>query len=75
MKELVEYIARALVDNPDAVKVTEIETGQMIIYEIQAGEDETGKLIGRQGRIVKAVRSVVRAAGARQGKRVTVEVV
>jgi uncharacterized protein len=75
MKELVEYIARSLVDNPEAVKVTEIETGQMIIYEIQVHEDETGKLIGRQGRIVKAVRSVVRAAGARQGKRVTVEVV
>lgn len=75
MKELVEYIARSLVDNPEAVKVTEIETGQMIIYEIQVQEDETGKLIGRQGRIVKAVRSVVRAAGARQGKRVTVEVV
>jgi uncharacterized protein len=75
MKELVEFIARSLVDNPEAVKVTEIETGQMIIYEIQVQEDETGKLIGRQGRIVKAVRSVVRAAGARQGKRVTVEVV
>jgi uncharacterized protein len=75
MKELVEYIARSLVDKPEAVKVTEIETGQMIIYEIQVDEEETGKLIGRQGRIVKAVRSVVRAAGARQGKRVTVEVV
>jgi uncharacterized protein len=75
MKELVEYIARSLVDKPEAVKVTEIETGQMIIYEIQVDGEETGKLIGRQGRIVKAVRSVVRAAGARQGKRVTVEVV
>ena len=75
MKELVEYIAKSLVDNPESVKVTEIETGQMLIYEVQVGEDEMGKLIGRQGRIVKAIRSVVRAAGARQGKRVTVEVI
>lgn len=75
MKELVEYIARSLVDNPDSVQVTEIETGQMTIYEVQVEQEEMGKLIGRQGRIVKAIRSVVRAAAARQGKRVTVEVV
>lgn len=75
MKELVEFIARSLVDSPDAVKVTEIETDQMSTYEIEVDQPDVGKLIGRQGRIVKAIRSVVRAAAARQGKRVAVEVV
>ncbi|HEX2986888.1 MAG TPA: KH domain-containing protein [Chloroflexota bacterium] len=75
MKELVEFIARSLVDTPDAVKVTEIETDQMTTYEIEVDQPDIGKLIGRQGRIVKAIRSVVRAAAARQGKRVAVEVV
>jgi uncharacterized protein len=75
MKELVEFIARSLVDSPDSVKVAEIETDQMTTYEIEVDQPDVGKLIGRQGRIVKAIRSVVRAAAARQGKRVAVEVV
>jgi uncharacterized protein len=75
MKELIEFLARSLVDSPDAVKVTEIETDQMSTYEIEVDQPDVGKLIGRQGRIVKAIRSVVRAAAARQGKRVAVEVV
>jgi len=75
MKELIEFLARSLVDSPDAVKVTETETDQMSTYEIEVDQPDVGKLIGRQGRIVKAIRSVVRAAAARQGKRVAVEVV
>jgi len=75
MKDLVEFIARSLVDDPDSVRVAEIESDQLTTYEIEVAPDDVGKLIGRQGRIVKAIRSVVRAAGARQGKRVTVEVV
>jgi len=75
MKELIEFLARSLVDSPDAVKVTEIETDQMSTYEIEVDQPDVGKLIGRQGRIVKAIRSVVRAAAARQDKRVAVEVV
>ncbi|MGE5618894.1 MAG: KH domain-containing protein [Sphingomonadaceae bacterium] len=75
MRELVEFIARSLVDDPDAVRVTEIETDQLTTYEIEVAPDEVGKLIGRQGRIVKAIRSVVRASAARQGKRVAVEVI
>lgn len=75
MKELVEFIARSLVDDPAAVRVTEIETDQLTTYEIEVASEDVGKLIGRQGRIVKAVRSVVRASAARQGKRVAVEVV
>jgi predicted RNA-binding protein YlqC (UPF0109 family) len=74
MKNLVEFIARSLVDDPEAVRVAEIETDQLTTYEIQVAPDDVGKLIGRQGRIVKAIRSVVRASAARQGKRVAVEV-
>ncbi len=74
MRELVEYIARSLVDEPGEVQVSEVGTDQMMTYEIQVAPDDTGKLIGRQGRIVKAIRSVVRASAARQGKRVTVEI-
>ncbi len=75
MKELVEFIARSLVDDPDAVRVTEIEADQLTTYEIEVAPDDVGKLIGRQGRIVKAIRSVVRASAARRGMRVAVEVV
>ncbi len=74
MKELVEFIARSLVDEPDAVRVQEIESDQLTTYEIEVAPDDVGKLIGRQGRIVKAVRSVVRASAARRGMRVAVEV-
>lgn len=75
MKELVEFIARSLVDDPESVRVTEIETEQLTTFEIEVSPDDAGKLIGRQGRIVKAIRSVVRASAARHGKRVAVEVV
>ena len=75
MKELVEFIARSLVDAPDSVKVTEVETEGMTTYEIEVAPDDVGKVIGRQGRIIKAVRSVVRASAARQNRRVAVEVV
>ena len=75
MKELVEFIARSLVDDPESVSVTEIETEQLTTFEIEVSPDDAGKLIGRQGRIVKAIRSVVRASAARHGKRVAVEVV
>ncbi len=75
MKELVEFIARSLVDAPDAVRVSEIETDQLTTYEIEVAPEDVGKLIGRQGRIVKAIRSVVRASAARRGVRVAVEVV
>ncbi len=74
MKELVEFIARSLVDDPDSVKVAEIEGDRLTTYEIEVSPEEAGKLIGRQGRVIKAVRSVVRASAARRGLRVTVEV-
>ncbi len=75
MKELVEFIARSLVDDPESVRVTEVATDQLITYEIEVMPADVGKLIGRQGRIIKAIRSVVRASAARRGMRVAVEVV
>jgi predicted RNA-binding protein YlqC (UPF0109 family) len=75
MKELVELIARALVDDPDAVSVTQIEGEQSAILEIKVAPDDMGKVIGKQGRIAKAIRTVVKAAATRQGKKVVVEIV
>jgi len=65
MKELVEVIAKALVDDPDAVVVTEVEKRNMIVLELKVAEGDMGKVIGRQGRIAKAIRSVLKAAGTK----------
>ena len=75
MKELVEVIARALVDHPEEVVVTEREDGDDLILELKVASQDMGKVIGRQGRIAKAIRSVVKAASTRTDKRVTVEIV
>ncbi len=75
MKELVEVIAKALVDHPDEVVVTEREEGDDIILELKVAFQDMGKVIGRQGRIAKAIRSVVKAASTRTNKRVTVDIV
>jgi predicted RNA-binding protein YlqC (UPF0109 family) len=75
MKELVEYVARGLVEQPDDVRVTEIHQGNMIIYELEVAPDDMGKIIGRQGRVINALRSLVKAAAVRRGVRVNVEVV
>jgi predicted RNA-binding protein YlqC (UPF0109 family) len=72
--ELVEYLARSLVDDPEAVTVEEVDAGRMTIYEVTVAEDDVGKLIGRQGKVIRAVRSVVKAAATRQGRRVDVDV-
>lgn len=74
MRELVEFIARMLVDHPDAVQVREVEGERTIVIEVTVAPDDIGKIIGRQGRIVNALRTVVRAAAVRTGKRVTVEI-
>ena len=74
MKELVEVIAKALVDEPDAVVVTEVEKRNMIVLELKVAEGDMGKVIGRQGRIAKAIRSVVKAATAKNAKPVFVEI-
>ena len=75
MKELVEVIAKALVDEPDAVVVTEVEKRNMIVLELKVAEGDMGKVIGRQGRIAKAIRSVLKAAGTKNSKRVVLDIV
>ncbi|MBE5890290.1 MAG: KH domain-containing protein [Lachnospiraceae bacterium] len=75
MKELVEVIAKALVDNPDEVTVTETENGRTIVLELRVAPSDMGKVIGKQGRIAKAIRSVVKAASTREDKKVVVEIV
>ncbi len=75
MKELVEVIAKALVDKPDEVVVTVKEDGRNIIIELHVAPDDMGKVIGKQGRIAKAIRSVVKAASSKENKRVDVEII
>ena len=75
MKELVEVIAKALVDNPDAVNVEEKVNGNTIELELHVDSSDMGKVIGKQGRIAKAMRTVVKAAATREEKKVTVEIV
>ena len=74
MRELVEVIAKALVDNPDSVVVTERADGKTTVIEIRVADNDMGKVIGKQGRIAKAIRSVVKAAAAKEEKRVVVEI-
>ena len=74
MRELVEVIAKALVDNPDSVVVSERADGKTTVIEIRVAENDMGKVIGKQGRIAKAIRSVVKAAAAKEEKRVVVDI-
>ena len=75
MKELVEVIAKSLVDYPDEVVVTEKETDRAIVLELRVAQSDMGKVIGKQGRIAKAIRSVVKAAASKEEKKVTVDIV
>ena len=75
MKELVEVIAIALVDNPDEVVVTEKEEGKNVTIELHVAASDMGKVIGKQGRIAKAIRSVVKAASLGDNKKVDVEII
>ena len=75
MKELVEVVAKALVDNPDEVVVTEKTEGKNIVLELHVAASDMGKVIGKQGRIAKAIRSVVKAASSKDNTRVDVEIV
>lgn len=75
MKELVEIIAKALVEYPEEIVVTEKEDGNNIIIELHVAPSDMGKVIGKQGRIAKAIRSVVKAASSKENKRVDVEIV
>ena len=75
MKELVEVIAKALVDNPDEVVVTEKTEGKNVTVELHVAASDMGKVIGKQGRIAKAIRSVVKAAASKSDKKVIVDIV
>lgn len=74
MKELVEVIAKALVDNPDEVVVTETVKDKATIIELKVAKFDIGKVIGRQGRIAKSIRSVVKAAATKEDKKVIVDI-
>ena len=75
MKELVEVIAKSLVDYPDEVNVTETKNEKAIVLELRVAQSDMGKVIGKQGRIAKAIRSVVKAAASKEDKKVIVEIV
>ena len=74
MKELIEYIAKALVDNPDAVKVTEIEGEQTTVLELRVAPSDLGKVIGKQGRTARCIRTLLGAAGMKLRKRFVLEI-
>ncbi len=75
MKDLVEFIARALVDHPDQVRVEQVEDDRTVTIELYVAPEDMGKVIGKQGRIAKAIRTVVNAASAGEKKRVLVEII
>lgn len=75
MKELIAYIVRNLVENPDAVDVREVAGDKAQVYEVKVDAADLGKVIGKQGRTIRSVRTLVSAAASREGKRATVEVV
>ena len=75
MAELLEYLARQLVDEPEAVRVETVEEGDAVILRLQVAPDDVGKVIGRQGRLARALRGIVRASASRPHQRVLLEIV
>ena len=75
MKELVEYIAKSLVGDPSQVEVTEITRGASTILELQVAQEDMGRVIGKNGRVANAMRVLVRVLAAKQGKRITLDIV
>ena len=75
MKELVEVIAKSLVDHPEDVRVEEEQEDRQVTLKLHVDEDDMGKVIGRQGRIAKEIRTVIKTVAQRDGKRVTVDIV
>jgi predicted RNA-binding protein YlqC (UPF0109 family) len=72
--ELLAWIARGLVDDPDAVRVERVDEGDVVVLRLQVAPDDVGKVIGRQGRVARSLRTVVRAAGARGDRRLVLEI-
>jgi len=75
VKELLEYLAKSLVDNPADVHVTVTETETAVVLELTVAKEDVGKVIGKQGRIARALRTILKASGVRDGRRVIVEIV
>ena len=74
MKEFIEFIVKALVDNPDEVKVNEVEGSRTTVYELRVGQGDLGKVIGKQGQTAKSIRTLLAAISARKGKRAVLEI-
>ncbi|MFH1563662.1 MAG: KH domain-containing protein [Nitrospirota bacterium] len=74
MKELVEYIVKALVDKPEDVRINEVKSEKTVILELRVAQEDIGKVIGKQGRIIKAIRVVINAASAKSMTRVVLEI-
>ena len=74
MLELVRYIAQSLVEKPDAVEVRQVDGPESVIIELRVAQEDMGKVIGKQGRIAKSIRSVMKAAATRQGTKIAVEI-
>lgn len=75
MKELIEYVARALVDHPDQVEVSEVEGNQTSVLELKVAKEDLGKIIGKQGRTARAMRTILSAASAKVRKRTVLEII
>jgi predicted RNA-binding protein YlqC (UPF0109 family) len=75
MQEFVEYVVRSIVDDPSQVRVTEVEGGNTIIYELQVAPEDMGRVIGKGGRVANAMRTLLRVVATRQSKRATLEIV
>jgi len=75
MKELIEYIAKSLVDDPSSVQVTEVEGASSIILELQVAPEDMGRVIGRKGNVANAMRTLLRVVAAKQGKRASLEII
>lgn len=75
MQQLVEFLVKALVDDPDQVQVNEVRGQRSVIYEVKVAPADIGKVIGREGRIANALRTVVKAAASKTGDKVTVEII
>jgi hypothetical protein len=74
MKELIEYMARAIVENPDAVEVTEEDGGDHIVFHLKVADDDMGRIIGKQGRIANAMRTLLKVAAIRRGAKAILEI-
>lgn len=74
VKEFVEFVVRALVDSPDAVEINQVEGERTIVIEVKVASDDLGKIIGKQGRIANALRTIVKAAAMKDDKKVTLEI-